>query len=298
VTSDSASFPTANYGYSYWQRWSRSVYLCQNAVCKWYYDPDSGSIGHSSQISKWQIEWNTHRYTDPYAWSSYPYQSNTGVIASSASLDLEAVGDEQEVNQEPQMAHEHEEEAAPEEPAEPVEVAGASVYLAADGHDTNAVIDTSHSGYIADAKKRSNLSASAVRNAEATVTFVRPLDGRLALELLGHRGITTHMLEAIGTLPDGHTLTIGAAPELLDEMELEFDAAGAEYLGVVAASVTVANPGAYRLLSRTPDVVLADLTADAVQRELAKRPDLLDGMPSAVDVILNDVYWTHAGLER
>ena len=104
------------------------------------------------------------------------------------------------------------------------------------------------------------------------------------------------MIEVIGTLEDGHTLTVGAAPAFTDALAVDFTDAGAIPVGVVAASVTLSGPEAYHRLAGSTDVLLVDLTGDIVRQELLGDPGLVG--TSEVDVLLNDVYWGHAGLEQ
>jgi len=91
VTADSTTFPTAGTTYYFDVRWSRwrTIPRCCNV-----YDPDSGRIGHASQIS-WRpcitFEWDTYRNDGPYAYTNYPYVA--GPVTAAPTIDSAPVAE-------------------------------------------------------------------------------------------------------------------------------------------------------------------------------------------------------------
>lgn len=292
VTADSATFPTANYQYSYWQRWSRSIYRYQSGYFTWVYDGDSGNIGHQSQISFWAGEFDTHRYSGTYAYSYYA-QSTCNPSTQICPNSVEEAPSASTADEE--AAHAHEETG----PARMATVDGLQVSLEEDGAETDATIHVPND-LAAHASWNDAIAKTLVASRqplEAVVTFNRPLNHEELRRLAGP-GIQLLTFEAIGTLADGHTYTISGATDFLSLVTDDFATVAADEVGVVAATVSLTTPGSYQRLAKSRDVLLVDLSAEWVKRAIAGDPSLLDGMPSVVDVQLNDVYWSHAGLDH
>lgn len=104
--------------------------------------------------------------------------------------------------------------------------------------------------------------------------------------------------EAIGSLATGLTATVGGTSLDLPGLSQDFSDAGATFHGITAAWVSVGDKAAYDALATNNSVLLVDLTEEAVRYEVARRPEVLAGMSGNLDVIVDDVYWSYAGLTK
>jgi len=96
ITANYASFPVATATYTVKVEYSHNRYDCARS-CGYYWDPNGGSMSHSSQISYLAGEWQTYRYTLPYVYVSYPYRAEGSAAAADpegASLNVEASDNE------------------------------------------------------------------------------------------------------------------------------------------------------------------------------------------------------------
>jgi hypothetical protein len=153
--------------------------------------------------------------------------------------------------------------------------------------------------YIADNARRADQLTRGERPIEAIVTFATPLTAERFSELASLDGVSLRTYEAIGSVPEGLTLTIGGGADSVHEMADRFTRDGATGTGIVAADVVVTGSG-YEALASQPDVLLVDVapaTAIAAARGRGGLADLVKGA-GHLDVVLNDLYWLHANLDR
>lgn len=281
ITANYAAFPVTGATYTVGIQYSRNHWVF---CCYYAWDPDGGSMSHSSQISQYYAgEWQTYRYTLPYAYHSYPYDAE-----GAAPVGPEAPAPMADRAVTPEVVG----------TSRPLTVLGMTVAATADGGETDVRVPSPGdlAAYVAAAWERGEDIIQAPGVHIGIATFTRPLQPAELSALLG-TGSRLITFESIGQLSSGFTLTIGGPANDLEALGDAFKAGGARFQGVVAATVSLDEATFARLRSDT-DVLVVDLTGEAIERELSNNPSLLRDLPRRLDVLMDDLYWAHAGLTR
>lgn len=154
-------------------------------------------------------------------------------------------------------------------------------------------------GYIDDNARRAEELLKARGPFQAVATFEHPIGADRLLELDSVDGVTVYWYEAIGALPDGVTMTLRGTVPSLGELDENFAGESAELHGIVAAEVLLDTGAAFAALDEATDILLVDLAAESVARAARDHPRASRLIATdTVDVVLDDVYWQHAGLSR
>ena len=305
VTATSTGFPTANYRYQVSMQFSRWYWGCTSMIgdcgyIKW--DSGSGSVGHLSQMSEYSWgEWNAKQYTwPPYASYAYPSKSQT------SSLTAGAVENKDEVSR---STAEGDSAGAVESAPISAEVIGTTIEVSGvtgsieieDGKAEARLRgpDGDWRAYVADVKMQSKSLLQERGPYRAVVTFVQPLSPRQFARLTEQSGVTVDAFEAVGLLPDGVTLTIGGPSESIDGLAAAYAEAGATMEGIVSADVLVDGATAYRALTKSQLVLVADLSAEIFARGVTSDGTVMARAPEGLeDVLLNDIFWEYSGRTR
>lgn len=300
ITANYAPFPSANGQYRNGLEFSHWFSNCSpRTSCYWDWDADGGTVGHLSQISSYSSgtgEWNAVYYTWPaYAQTSYPPLARP-VSASLAETEFAASAD---VDSSEDHLHATSETRA--EGTRRVVVEGVAATVEPDGSELDIRVEQPGAAWKSYRDRHAHHAAAVIRSPgpyQVIVTFAEPLNEAQFADIASMRGVEVTSFEAIGTASDGLTLTIGGVGELPIDLRAAFDAEDADAIGIVSASVTVENAGAYERLARRPDVLLADVTGEYLKRSVATDRGIVFGLDGTLDVIVNDIYWEYAGLSQ
>jgi hypothetical protein len=270
VTANSTSFPSVNSNYYVDMQFSH--WYSDNGTWRW--DSDSSEIGYLSQMSAHLFgEWQSQRFSSIYKCISTPFQpAPAGASSAVAGSDDSAVGEPEGTS---------------------FDVGTYRAIAESDHREVDVWIapPTDLGAYLA--QNARGLAALSRRPGPYTimVTFKVPLSVEDARASLGADANITYV-ESVGTQGD-LKMTVGG-PTLGPWINEQFDSLSASMTGVVAAQVSVASGDELRRLSRDSNVLLADVAAEVIQRDTPQR---VRGLSSGgrLDVLLNDVYWIHAG---
>lgn len=130
-------------------------------------------------------------------------------------------------------------------------------------------------------------------------TFRHPLGVNEYKRLTGSGALgAVATFEAIGERPDGTIVTVGGPAEAVEDAADLFREDGARIVGVIAAFTTLDDRQAYRTAQARDEVLLVDLVGAAFLARLktAESWRALVGTDS-IDLVMNDCYWIHAGLQ-
>jgi hypothetical protein len=292
VTANTASFPpAANTTYWYWQDWSRWTWWGWDGYncVDWRYDSGGGSWKHLSQLSSWFGEWNAQEWTTEYASTTYSSKSQSAALSGEGSTSGVAA---------PSTETDHaQQDSAP----VAATVADLHVSLDVEGEETDIRVQPPDPGALGDYIRASRERARSVLRGsgpfEAVVTFNEPITEAQLQAIDDIDGVTIYWHESISRLPDGSIVTVsGTMPSLPDLVETHEEESGT-FEGIVAAEVTVDGRRSVRALEGATEVLLVDLSGEAVRAEVLASAELrkLVG-EDQLDVILDDVYWQHSGL--
>lgn len=285
ITATSASFPTADYLYSFTARYS---HWSDASSCGPTGDNNNGSIGHNEHMSWKQFpwsEWDTYNF----AYSGTKYVSYPYVCVESPCSGFAPAGDE------PPLVVA---DAAPavdlssrQSAAELRAPAGAPFRVIRDATGTFVDPDLSEGldAYRSTMHVLGRRLVTQRGGIPAVLTFTRPLTPGDLADLV-HLGITIEAIEAIGLDSSGQRSSAGApyAANAWDELSVfALEASGAVLEGVVSAQVSVANAQAFNALVGDARVYLVDSSS-----AMAKDSAALARAPK-----VNDVYWYLVGWE-
>lgn len=292
VTANTASFPpAANTTYWWWQDWSRWTWWGWDGYncVDWRYDSGGGSWKHLSQLSSWFGEWNAQEWTTEYASTTYGSKSQSAALSGEGSTSGIAA---------PSTDGDH-----PQEASAPVGaiVADLHVSLDVEGEETDVRVQPPDSAALVDYIRASRERSRSVLRGEgpfdAVVTFNEPISGEQLQAIDDIEGVTVYWHESISRVADGSIVTVSGTMPSLPDLVATHEAESGTFEGIVAAEVTVDGRRSVRALEGMTEVLLVDLSGEAVRAEVLASGELrkLVG-EDKLDVILDDVYWQHAGL--
>lgn len=272
ITAQGIDFPVANNWYYANLRFSHSYY----AFGEWRYDSGGGTVQFDESLSE-QLWWTGDLWDTTYCcavWNnrvSYPSRA-AGAVASASPTNVDADLIVQK------MAASHKLEAF-------------EAKATSDPGEVRLVPDLS-AGLAKYRERTTQLGTALVESgpAHGILTFDRPVQP-VNLERLSKRGVMIMSIEAV-TSADQHgdrwTVFSANEPGFWTYMQEEAANAKADLLGITAIDVVVPNGRAFESVVNDPSVYLLDLSLEQYERS----------HPKATDVVMNDVYWHHAGWAR
>jgi hypothetical protein len=277
ITANSTSFPSVNTNYYAQTEYSHWYRTCGN--CNWTWDPDSAEVGMESQISKFFLgEWQTEKHTGQYRYVSTPYQPPpsgfAGVSDSTSATGFRVLeGDAQRGWW---------------------EMDGLEAWVLQDARDADVHVTppSSLGAYIAANASRLLALPRVSTELRVVITFRQPLTEDEVINALGDAATITS-LEAVGNLKDGRILTVGG-PGPVEWHTAQFERHEVAMRGIVAVEAVVATYADVVSLAQESGILLVDVAIETLTRGAPRWVhDLRRG--GQIDVVLNDVYWLHAG---
>ena len=292
VTANTAAFPpSANTVYSFWQDWSRWQYWGWDGYqcTDWRYDGGSGSWKHLSQLSAWAGEWNAQEWTTEYKTTTYSAAS----LAAGASVNA--------IREDPVGADTTRPSGGTEMPPLSAMVAGVAVTVDAAGGESDVRVLPPSVSDLPSYQQATATRAESVTAGDgpydATITLRHPISADALAAIDQVAGVTVIWYEAIGALADGSLLTISGTMESLPFLKATFRAEQAAPMGIVAAEMMLADARAFEHVDQHEDVLLVDMTGEYVKRQLRPGSSASETIAGdRVDIVLDDIYWQHAGL--
>lgn len=275
ITSESASFPSANTSYSSRIEFSHWFWYCPPRVsCRWAWDPGGGNLAQTAQISRQLCPWPCDKWdADPdladrfMGNTSYPYLGQTSASTSFAPEPTPASA--------PLSGDQRETPYVLVKQKEPGEVRVAP--------DLSSGLDH----YRVQAHALADAVAAAGPSV-GVITFARPVQDA-DLSDLRAIGIAIYSVEAVTAPDDGLRWTYGApySPGVVDALSQAAASEGRTLLGVIAATVQLPSAREYRAAVADERVFLVDVAQEHARRN----------HPELTDVEQNDMYWILAGWE-
>lgn len=281
VTADTTNWPIADYGYMYRQEWSR--WRCTVPCYTPHFDGGMGQIVHLSQMSSWLGEFNNQDSTTIYWETDYPTKAAPAGAVTAAPVDSGATADVPG-SVTPVM----------------IETDALTIALDAGGREVDALVSrdaaVSLAAYIRSEARMARDAFLSGGAQEVVVTFERPLTTVEFGALSAAPGVELADYEAIGTL-DGVTWTYGGGSPAGAAARARAD--GVKFLGFTSFGATLADSASYERLRALDDILLIDFAPAAARAAISADSAAKSSLGAdTLDVVINDVYWEHAGLTR
>lgn len=284
ITAVSLSFPTTNSNYYADVQFSHWYRACGG--CAFLWDSDGDEIGYRSQMSDFGNltgEWDSQLSTAVYRFVSTPFKPQPASASSSSESDVESSGSPEPDDPGSELVRRE------------IEVSGVRASVVQDGIEVDIRVQPPGAvrEYLAANAARIAALPADARDMRVVITFVKPISTPTVNAVLAGRAIC-ESFEAIGRLPGGRVLTIGAGEPL--DLKAAFAEYGATALGIVSAECLIHSSMDLSDLAQDANVLLPDVAKETLSRSMpAWVLDLRRG--GGLDLILNDLYWVHAGLD-